>query len=103
MKPPKPSDERLIVVGVDSSWKGAGWVMYQIWMAIKKPTLYSSCTFNATQQNYRQPKTEVFGLFMAFKVLHFRLAIIHFRFEHDATALVQMLRQPNNLPNAPMM
>jgi hypothetical protein len=102
-KPPRASDEGLVVVGVDSSWKGAGWVLYQIRLNIKRPTLYGSTIFNSTQQNYGQPKTEVFGLFVALKALRFRLAMIHFRLEHDATALVQMLRQPNDLPNAPMM
>jgi hypothetical protein len=29
--------------------------------------------------------------------------MIHFRLEHDATVLIQMLQQPNDLPNVPMM
>jgi hypothetical protein len=100
---PRESDNGLVVVGVDSSWMGAGWAVYQILNAEKHPTLYGSCTFNETEQNYGQPKTEVYGVFRAFKELRHRIWGIHFRLDHDATSLAKMIREPDDLPNAPLL
>lgn len=101
--PPRSSDEGMIVVGVDSSWMGAGWVLYQIYENVKRPTLYGSSTFTAAQQNYGQPKSEVFGTFVALKALRHRVWGVHFRLEHDAVSLAKMLQQPDDVPNAPML
>ncbi|KAJ3748336.1 hypothetical protein DFH05DRAFT_1390993, partial [Lentinula detonsa] len=58
-----------IVVGVDSASMGAGWSMNQIQDQQKQISLYGSCTFNKQEQNYGQPKTELYGIFRAFKEL----------------------------------
>lgn len=60
---PQTSDEGMIVTGVDSAWMGAGWSMNQIRDSQKRIALYGSCTFNKREQNYGQPKTEVYGIF----------------------------------------
>lgn len=86
-RPPRTSDDGMIVVGVDSSWMGAGWVLYQIVDGVKRPALYGSSTFTKTQQNYGQPKSEVFGTFVALKALRHRVWGVHFRLEHDASSL----------------
>ncbi len=101
--PPRASDEGMIVVGIDSSWMGAGWVLYQIVDGLKRPALYGSSTFTKTQQNYGQPKSELFGTFVALKALRHRVWGVHFRLEHDAISLAKMLRQPDDVPNAPML
>jgi predicted Zn-dependent protease len=88
---PRVSDEGLMIVGIDSSWMGSGWVIYQITNGSKSPALYGSCTFNATEQNYGQPKTEVYGVFRAFKELHHRIWGVHFRLDHDAKSLAKIL------------
>ena len=100
---PRSSDEGLVVVGVDSSWSGAGWAVYQICDGNKRPAIYGSCTFNAAQQNYGQPKTEVYGVYRALRELRHRVWGIHFRLDHDAISLAKMLREPDDLPNAPLL
>ena len=100
---PRASDEGLVVVGVDSSWAGAGWAVYQIRNGEKRPAIYGSCTFNETQQNYGQPKTEVYGVYRALRELRHRIWGIHFRLDHDAISLAKMLREPDDLPNAPLL
>jgi hypothetical protein len=92
-----------MIVGVDSSWKGAGWVIYQILKSEKRPTLYGSCTFSTTEQNYGQPKSEVYGVFRAFKELRHRIWGVHFRLDHDALSLAKMLRELDDVPNAPLL
>jgi hypothetical protein len=100
---PRASDEGLMIVGVDSSWKGASWVIYQMSKSEKCPTLYGSCTFSATEQNYGQPKSEVYGVFRAFKELCHRIWGVHFRLDHDALSLAKIIREPDDIPNAPLL
>ncbi|PIL30703.1 hypothetical protein GSI_06871 [Ganoderma sinense ZZ0214-1] len=102
-RPPRDSDDGMLVVGVDSSWMGAGWVLYQIVDGIKRVALYGSSTFTKPQQNYGQPKSEVFGTFVALKALRHRVWGVHFRLENDASSLATMLRKPDDVPNAPML
>ena len=102
-RPPRSSDDGMLVVGVDSSWMGAGWVLYQVVDGIKRPALYGSSTFTKTQQNYGQPKSEVFGTFIALKALRHRVWGVHFRLEHDAVSLAKMIKKPDDVPNAPML
>ncbi len=97
------SDEGLIIVGVDSSWMGAGWAVYQVQENVKHPAIFGSCTFNECEQNYGQPKTEVYGVFQALKELRHRIWGVHFRLDHDALSLAQMIRQPDDVPNAPIL
>lgn len=84
---PCDSDEGLLVVAIDSSWIGARWALYQIWEGQKCIALYGSCTFNKTQQNYRQLKTKVFETFMGLKDLCHQVWGVHFCLEHDAISL----------------
>uniref|UniRef100_A0A0W0FG47 Putative polyprotein n=1 Tax=Moniliophthora roreri TaxID=221103 RepID=A0A0W0FG47_MONRR len=58
----RSTDEGLVVVGVDSLWKGAGWAVYQIRDGKKRPAIYGSCMFNEREQNYGQPKSELYGM-----------------------------------------
>ncbi|OJT10001.1 Retrovirus-related Pol polyprotein from transposon 17.6 [Trametes pubescens] len=91
----------LVVVGVDSSIYGAGWVLYQFHGKDKHPALFGSCTFLATESRYSQPKVELYGVFRALKELRSRIWGTHFLIEVDAKFLQQMIREPD-LPNAPM-
>ncbi|KAJ7191445.1 hypothetical protein GGX14DRAFT_407110 [Mycena pura] len=45
-------------LGVESSWMGADWAVYQIINREKHPALYGLCTCNPTEQIYGQPNTE---------------------------------------------
>ncbi|KAK0183835.1 hypothetical protein F5146DRAFT_1007332 [Armillaria mellea] len=100
---PQTSDEGLLVVAIDSSWMEVGWALYQIRDSQKHISLYGSCMFNKTQQNYGQLKTEVFGTFMGLKDLHHHIWGVHFHLEHNAISLTKMLKEPDNIPNALML
>ncbi len=100
---PRDSDEGLVIVGVDGSWMGAGWAVYQIRDSTKRPAGFGSCTFSAREQNYGQPKTELYSVFRAFKELRHRIWGVHFRLDHDAISLAKMIRDPDDVPNAPML
>ena len=91
----------LVVVGIDSSIYGAGWVLSQYFGIERHPALFGSCTFSATESRYSQPKCELYGVFRALKELRSRVWGTHFLLEGDAKFLEQMLKEPD-LPNAPM-
>ncbi|PIL28589.1 hypothetical protein GSI_08630 [Ganoderma sinense ZZ0214-1] len=91
----------LIVVSVDGSKYGAGWVLYQFRDGLRHPALFGSCTYSAAESRYSQPKVELYGVFRAVKELRTRVWGIHFLLESDAQFLEQTLNDPD-LPNAPM-
>ena len=91
----------LVVVSVDASMYGAGWVLYQYRLQNRHPALFGSCTYSAAESRYSQPKAELYGIFRALKELRTRVWGIHFLLESDAKFLEQMMRDPD-LPNAPM-
>jgi hypothetical protein len=99
--PPRESDHGLVIVAVDSSTNGAGWVVYQQNGKEKHPVLFGSCTFSEVESRYSQPKCELYGIFRALKDLRHRIWGIHFRLDVDAKFLAEMIRSPD-LPNAPM-
>ncbi len=99
--PPRVCDDGLLVLSVDSSVHGSGWVLYQIYGTEKHPALFGSCTFNRAESNYSQPKVELYGVFRAVKEVRHRIWGVHFRLEVDAKFLEQMIKEPD-LPNAPM-
>ena len=82
---------------------GAGWAVYQIEDKTKRPAIFGSCTFGEREQNYGQPKTEVYGVYRALKELRHRVWGVRFRLDHDALSLAQMIRQPDDVPNAPIL
>ena len=98
---PRASQHGLVVLAVDSSIHGAGWVIYQYNESDKHPTLFGSCTFNATESRYSQPKVELYGVFRAMKECRHRIWGVHFRLDVDASYLKKMIHEPD-LPNAPM-
>jgi hypothetical protein len=98
----RPSeDEGLVVLAVDSSMYGLGWVVYQIQNSEKHLVLFGLCTYNETESRYSQPKVELYGVFWALKELRHHIWGIYFRIEADAKFLLEMLHAPD-LPNAPM-
>ncbi|KAJ7208631.1 hypothetical protein GGX14DRAFT_633510 [Mycena pura] len=75
-------------LGVESSWMGADWAVYQIINREKHPALYGLCTCNPTEQIYD---------------LRHRIWGVHFRLDHDAKLLSKTIREPDDVPNAPML
>lgn len=98
---PRASNHGLVVLAVDSSIYGAGWVIYQYNESDKHPALFGSCTFNATESRYSQPKVKLYGVFRAMKECRHRIWGVHFRLDVDASYLKKMIHEPD-LPNAPM-
>ena len=98
---PRDTDHGLVVLGVDSSIHGSGWILSQYFEIDKHPVLYGSCTFNRTESKYSQPKVELYGVFRAVKEQRHRVWGLHFRLEVDAQYLGKMMEMPD-IPNAPM-
>ena len=99
--PPRNSDHRLVIVTVDCSIHGAGWVVYQQLVNNKHPILFGSCTFSEAESRYSQPKCELFGVFRALKDLRHGVWGIHFCLDVEAKFFIEMVKAPN-LPNVPM-
>lgn len=93
----------LVIAAVDSCKFGAGWVLYQIHNTMRKPAIFGSRTFSAVESRYSQPKAELYGLFCALRDLRHRVWGVPFRVEADASFLKQMIANPGDLPNAPMI
>lgn len=100
---PRVNDDGLLIVAVDSCKNGSGWIILQYHGKEKKPALFGSCTFSETESNYSQPKAELYGVFRALKDLRHRVWGVHFRIDTDAKFLQEMIFNPGDLPNAPMM
>lgn len=98
---PRASDDGLVILAVDSSIHGAGWILAQIHVVDRHPAFFGSCTFSRAESRYSQPKIELYGVFRAMKEMRYRIWGCHFRLEVDAISLKQMIKEPD-LPNAPM-
>ena len=98
---PRPSENGLVIIAVDSCQNGSGWILYQMVEKEKHPVIFGSCTFNDAESRYSQAKLELYGVFRAVKDLRHRVWGIHFRIDVDAKFLIEMVKQPD-LPNAPM-
>lgn len=67
--PPRESDHGLVIVTVDSSQNGSGWVIYQEMNKEKHPVLFGSCMYSEAESRYSQLKCELSGIFRALKDL----------------------------------
>jgi hypothetical protein len=97
--PPRALDHGLVIVAVDSSVHGAGWVVYQQNREEKHLVLFGLCTFSEAESRYSQPKCELYRVFHALKDLRHRIWGIHFHLDVDAKFLAEMIKSPD-LPNA---
>ena len=80
----------LVIVVIDSSMFGSGWVLYQIQQdGEKHPVLFCSCIYNNTKSRYSQPKAELYGVFRTLKELRHRVWGIYFRIDVDAKFLLK--------------
>jgi len=98
---PWPSENGLVIIGMDSCQNGSGWILYQMVEKDKHLVIFSSCTFNDAESRYSQAKLELYGVFRAVKDLQHRIWGIHFHIDIDEKFLIEMVKQPD-LPNAPM-
>src|SRR6266581_2895476 len=94
-------DLGLVMIQVDSSMVGVGWVIQQRLEEDNYPIVFGSITFNPVESHYSQLKLELYGVLQAFKAERHWLYNIHFKLQVDATTLIQMINSPD-LPNAAM-
>ena len=51
---PRPSENGLVIIAVDSCQNGSGWILYQMVEKEKHPVIFGSCTFNDAESRYSQ-------------------------------------------------
>jgi hypothetical protein len=62
--------DREVILAVDSSYIGVGFILLQEGVDGKRyPSRYGSITWNVTEQKYSQAKLELYGLFRALKAV----------------------------------
>src|SRR6266702_8716829 len=70
--------DRPVILAVDSSWQGVGWILSQECADGKKrPSRFGSISWNERETNYSQPKVELYGLFRALRALCLHLVSVH--------------------------
>ncbi len=91
-----------VILAVDSSWHGVGWILSQECADSKKrPSHFSSISWNKHETNYSQPKIELYSLFCTLRTLHLHLVGVHnLVVEMDAVFVHSMLNNPDIQPNA---
>src|SRR3984957_2910786 len=104
LRPIDYSLDNLIVLSVDSSKIGVGFILSQIdEQGKKRPARYGSIPFNDRESNYSQPKLELYGLFRALRAYrYFLYGAKNLHVEVDAKYIKGMLNQPDIQPNATM-
>jgi hypothetical protein len=104
IKNPKYPSTQPIVLAIDSSWRAAGYYIYQ--RDEDDPKIINYVKFNSIlmderQQRYSQPKRELCGLRMALDEERYLLwGCRNLVIETDAKYLFGMLNNPGKLPNA---
>ena len=93
---------RPVILAVDSSNKGYGYILYQVGADNRRyPNRFGSATWNATQSNYSQPKVELFGLYCALRATrHYIINVQKLIVEVDAKYIKGMINNPDLQPNA---
>lgn len=93
---------RPVILAVDSSNKGYGYILYQLGADNKRyPNRFGSATWNATQSNYSQPKVELFGLYCALRATRqYIVNVPKLIVEVDAKYIKGMINNPDLQPNA---
>ncbi len=94
--------DRPVILAVDSSWRGVGWILSQECADGKKwPSRFGSISWNERETNYSQSKVELYGLFRALHTLRLHLVSVrNLVVEMDAVFVCGMLNNPDIQPNA---
>src|SRR5260370_37719792 len=91
----------VVMIQVDLSIIGVGWVINQQLKDQQYPIVFGSLMFNPIESRYSQPKLELYGILRAFKAKQHRLHSIYFKLQVDTSSIIQMVNVPD-LPNAAM-
>ena len=96
------SSDLAIYLSIDSSWHGVGWILAQDCAdGRRRPTHFSSITWNERKTCYSQAKLKLYGLFQALCTLCLHIVgIKNLIVKMDAQYVCGMLKNPNIQPNA---
>jgi hypothetical protein len=91
-----------VFLAVDSSLRGVGWILSQeCTNGKRRPSRFSSISWNECESNYSQPKIELYGLFRALRALRLHIiGVCNLVVKMDAVFICGMLNNPDVHPNA---
>ena len=104
LRPIDYNSENPIILSVDSSYIGVGFILSQNDdQGKRRPARYGSIPFNEREARYSQPKLELYGLFRALRSYrYFIYNAKRLQIEVDAKYIKGMLINPDMQPNAAM-
>src|SRR5258708_25963614 len=101
LMPIRYESPNIVVLEVDSSYIGVGWILYQMNDEGKKIlSRFGSLTFNAREMRYSQAKLELFGLYRVLRTHIF--GVRNLEVWMDASYVKEMLNHPEDIPTATM-
>ncbi len=102
LKPIDYSCEREIILAVDSSYLGVGFILLQIGEDSRRYTArFGSINWNEREQRYSQSKIELYGLYRALRAMRLHIyGAKRLVVEVDAKYIKGMLNNPDEQPNA---
>ena len=94
--------DRPIYLSVDSSIRGVGWILAQDCSdGHRRPSRFSSISWNERESRYSQAKLELYSLFRALRAARLYLIGVHkLIVEVNASYIKGMLSNPDVQPNA---
>lgn len=102
LRPIDYDSNRPVILGVDSSYIGFGYVLSQIGKDGKRyPNRFGSGTWNLRESHYSQSKVELFGLYRSLRAVRIYIfGVIKLVVEVDAKYIRGMINNPDVQPNA---
>ena len=105
LKPIEYDSEEAVILAVDSSVIGFGYVLYQEGTVNGRKTRFvsrfGSGNWNERESNYSQPKIELYGLLRALKAVRVHIiGVKNLIVEVDAKYIKGMINNPDMQPNA---
>lgn len=102
LKPIDYSSLNDVILAVDSSYIGVGFILLQLGDDKKRyPSRYGAITWNEREARYSQAKLELHGLFRALRAVRmFIYGVLSLVVEIDAKYIKGMLNNPDMQPNA---
>lgn len=102
LRPIDYESELPVILGVDSSYIGFGYVLSQIGKDGKRyPNRFGSGTWNVRESHYSQSKVELFGLYRSLRAVRiYIIGVFKLIVEVDAQYIKGMINNPDVQPNA---